>query len=280
MADHGNATPSRPGLTCSRSDARAKIERQVHDGEELQQRIGAVSSEDGLHKLRDQYSAWDGYSQTLLETICTGDYLAEKYVPVEAARFVTSRTTLRQKTADLSDGIRTRLRDLKSIVAQLELLPEPEVATGVRSVTRRVFIIHGHDQKARLELEALLRREFPKLTPVVLSYEPGRGRELLAKFEEVAATCDFAFAIFTPDDFVQEGDKGYYQMRPNVVFELGWFRGRLTPAQTCMLFRGDSQTQLPSDLAGLVWVGFRDSLEEAFLSIRNELTAWYGDDIA
>jgi predicted nucleotide-binding protein len=50
------------------------------------------------------------------------------------------------------------------------------------------------------------------------------SRPLTEKFEDEAQTCSFAFAIFTPDDEVVKPDKPYKQARPNVIYEVGWFK--------------------------------------------------------
>ena len=66
---------------------------------------------------------------------------------------------------------------------------------------KKVFIIHGHDDGNTLRLKELLSDRFD-LTPVVLRYQPGKGRTIIEKFEDEARLCGFAFAIITPDGSV------------------------------------------------------------------------------
>ena len=101
--------------------------------------------------------------------------------------------------------------------------------------------------------------------------KPGRGRTLIEKFEEEASTSAFAFVIFTPDDFIEVPDSGerYTQARPNVIFELGWFYGRLRRDKVCILFKKGAK--IHSDLGGINRVEFSESVDEKIADIESEL---------
>ena len=133
---------------------------------------------------------------------------------------------------------------------------------------RDVFLIHGHDTTNLLRLKNLLRDQF-HLNAVVMNEAAGRGRTLIEKFEGEAARCAYAFALLTPDDEVADGAGGYTQARPNVVFELGWFIGRLGRSRVAILLR--EGTRLHSDLDGIAQIRFTGSVDDKFLDIRREL---------
>lgn len=133
---------------------------------------------------------------------------------------------------------------------------------------RTVFIVHGHDGKNLTELKELLVDEFG-LTPVVLYSEPGKGRTIIEKFEDEAKKAGFAFVLLTPDDLIKTQGEEYFQARPNVVFELGWFYGRLTRKKVCLLFKVG--TKIHSDLAGVSRIEFRTSVREKISDIATEL---------
>lgn len=147
-----------------------------------------------------------------------------------------------------------------------ELIPKKEPSTSPK--TRDVFIIHGHDKKATLELEKVQKEKF-NLIPIILSYEPGKGQTLIEKFEEEASSCSFAFAIMAPDDVVRTESGSYTQARPNVIFELGWFYGKIGRDKTCILSK--KGTKIHSDLKGISQIIFQDSISEKFLEIESEL---------
>jgi len=117
-----------------------------------------------------------------------------------------------------------------------------------------VFLVHGHDQTkhqvARV-IDQLTGRE-----PVILDEQTSRGRTLLEKFEDHAATAALAVVLLTPDDF--GGVAGAPQQpraRQNVVFELGYFCGRLGRRNVIVLNAGVEQ---PSDITGLVYIPMND----------------------
>lgn len=163
---------------------------------------------------------------------------------------------------------------------QLEAHPE-EVLTDTVTVgperapqaeSRTVFIVHGHDEANTLRLEKLLNTQWG-LPSLVLRDKPGAGRTLIEKFEEEASQAGFAFALITSDDLVEvpHSQERYSQARPNVIFELGWFYGRLGRDKVCILFK--KGTKIPTDLDGINRIEFADSVNEKILEMARELKA-------
>lgn len=139
--------------------------------------------------------------------------------------------------------------------------------------TGRVFLVHGRDELNLHRLERMLRED--GLQPVILKYEPGKGRTLIEKFEEEADGCEYAFVLLTPDDLVEYEAEGgvrqYAQARPNAIFELGWFYGQIRRKNVCILFKRG--TQLHSDLDGISRIEFDDNVENKAKEIERELMA-------
>ena len=134
---------------------------------------------------------------------------------------------------------------------------------------KAVFIVHGHDELNLLRLRDLLRER--SLEPIVLSSQPGKGRSIVEKFEEEAERAAYAFVLLTPDDNIIKSDTEYSQARPNVLFELGWFYGRLGRERVCILFK--KGTRLHSDLDGISRIEFTESLVDKIAEIERELIA-------
>jgi hypothetical protein len=137
--------------------------------------------------------------------------------------------------------------------------------------TKNVFVIHGRDEINQLRLSKLLREDF-KLSPVVLLDKPGRSAPTIEKFEQHAQTCAYAIALFTADDKVatKTGDE-YWQARPNVIFETGWFVGRLGKERVLILLQ--EGVKIYSDFDGVNRIHFRSDIEDKFRAIRTELEA-------
>lgn len=136
--------------------------------------------------------------------------------------------------------------------------------------TKNVFIIHGKDELNARRLADYLRED-EAVTPVVMMARPSLSRPLTDKFEDEASKCSFAFALFTPDDLVSSGTDEYQQARPNVVYETGWFIGRLGKHRVTLLLQ--SGAEMHTDLQGVSRIHFQQDVREKFQEIRRELKA-------
>jgi predicted nucleotide-binding protein len=121
--------------------------------------------------------------------------------------------------------------------------------------SRKVFIVHGHDDGVREAVARFLERV--GLEPIILHEQPSRGRTVIEKFE-AHRDVGFAVVLLTPDDEgCERGGKPRPRARQNVVLELGYFVGVLGRDRVCALRRGD--VEIPSDFAGVVYVPFDGS---------------------
>jgi len=106
---------------------------------------------------------------------------------------------------------------------------------------------------------------------IVMMARPGLSRPLTDKFEDEASKCAFAFALFTADDFVSSETEHYGQARPNVIYETGWFIGRLEKTRATLLLQ--SGAEMHTDLQGVSRIHFQHDVREKFQEIRRELKA-------
>lgn len=136
--------------------------------------------------------------------------------------------------------------------------------------SKQIFIIHGHNEAKRRELSSMLKDRFG-LEAIILSEQPDQGLTIIEKFEKYAAQCSYAFALFTPDDIVSDGDTEYFQARPNVIFELGWFYANLGRSRVCILDQASEKSRIFSDLQGVMRVQFKENISEKYLEIEREL---------
>ena len=165
--------------------------------------------------------------------------------------------------------------EFEHILNYLEFISGQETANAMSQPSvppagNNVFIIHGHDEVNTLRLRVLLQDHFG-LSPVLMMSKPGMSRALLEKFEYSASVCTLAFAIITPDDEIIHHGQPYYQARPNVIFEAGWFVGRLGIPRVCLLLKDGTTVQ--SDIDGISRIHFRENIEEKVLEIQRELDA-------
>jgi hypothetical protein len=208
--------------------------------------------------IRGEVAALHGDLGTYLELLRTGADAVRTRVERIPASHVPLINQIMTFCCRGGDRMRSRYENLSKIAVKRYLEPVGDF----------VFIVHGHDEAKWRELRDLLEDRF-QLEPIVLKEEAGGGATLIAKFEEYADQCRYAFVLLTPDDFVEKGKKTYFQARPNVLFELGWFCGHFGRDHVAIVKQAD--TELPSDLNGLVTIDFRENIKEAVIDIEREL---------
>lgn len=141
------------------------------------------------------------------------------------------------------------------------------IATRLTIITNnKVFVVHGHDVGAREGVARFL--ENLGLEPVILQEQPNSGQTIIEKFEAHAATVNFAVILLTPDDLGASGEAE--RARQNVIYELGYFTGRLGRGRACLLRRGN--VDMPSDLAGVIYTEL-DAVDGWKLKLVKELKA-------
>ena len=120
----------------------------------------------------------------------------------------------------------------------------------------RIFVVHGRDGGTKDTTARFLTNL--QLDPVVLQEQPNQGRTIIEKFEDYVDV-GFAVVLFTPDD--EGGLAGDQQevkprTRQNVIFEQGFFLGRLGRDRVVVLVKGD--VEIPSDYSGVLFIPFDD----------------------
>jgi predicted nucleotide-binding protein len=145
------------------------------------------------------------------------------------------------------------------------------------TLSNRVFIVHGHDNQLKVELENFIKDI--GLEPIVLHRKPDEGQTIIEKFEK-HSDVGFAFVLLTPDEIAYSMDQEATndkerlkekRARPNVIFEFGYFVGKLGRNRVCCIYKGN--VTLPSDLSGLVYKKVDGPVESEGYSIIKELKA-------
>lgn len=136
--------------------------------------------------------------------------------------------------------------------------------------TQTIFIVHGHDSAGYRYRIAKVISDYTNAQATILHDQPNAGRTIIEKFEEHAGRAAYAIALFTADD---RGGPPSTDPRPrarqNVIFELGFFFGRLGRHRTAVLIQPD--VERPSDIDGLVYISL-DQHEGWRLALLRELS--------
>lgn len=121
----------------------------------------------------------------------------------------------------------------------------------------KVFIVHGHDNLAKTEMARFIERA--GLEPIILHEQASAGMTIIEKIESHGGV-DFAVILYTPCDFGaanKEDSTPQPRARQNVVFEHGYFLGRLGRSKVSAFVKGNIET--PNDISGVVYTPLDDA---------------------
>ena len=181
------------------------------------------------------------------------------------------------KFEEVKSSILTALDNTKNALSEdvYGELKQEESENTSPALSNKVFIVHGHDSLLKSDVERFIHEI--GLEPVVLHRQADNGNTVIEKFEE-NSDVGYAFILLTPDEISMTKDQMYvdensriteYRARPNVIFEFGYFIGKLGRSKVCCLHKGD--VTIPSDLAGLVYKKVDDSVGAQAYAIIKEL---------
>lgn len=255
MADKNSNT----NLTLPRSEVSEKINRQIEAGTTLRDREIASSHE--LNDAQREQERWKSFTIELLRRSFDSPSYAESFERTNINRLIRTQAPLQARIQHFREALGLKINNLQGLLDSLPLIPEAQIdiEPDIRSTSEaEVFIVHGHDLAVLNELARFIEKI--GLKPIILSEQPSQGRTIIEKFEHYGAVVGFAVVLLTPDDVIAPqnatGDV-LTQARPNVLFELGYFAGKLGRGRVCLLRK--DPTDIPSDLFGLVYISLDKS---------------------
>lgn len=120
-----------------------------------------------------------------------------------------------------------------------------------KSNYKKVFIVHGHDDALKQEAARLIEKQ--GLEAIILSEQANGGNTIIEKIEQ-NSDVDAAICLFTGDDYgkAKSASKEKMRARQNVVFEAGYFMGKL--GRKNVIIVAEEDLELPSDMQGVVYI--------------------------
>ncbi|MYD61723.1 MAG: hypothetical protein F4W91_11840 [Gemmatimonadetes bacterium] len=131
------------------------------------------------------------------------------------------------------------------------------VNSPIKLKTGRAFVVHGRNDKAKLEVRGFLAQL--NIEPVILDEQPSESQTVIEKFEG-HADVDFAVVLLTPDDtgkLAGSPDEPKPRARQNVIFEFGFFVGKLGRSKVFVLHKG--KVDIMSDYHGVIYILMDDA---------------------
>ena len=210
---------------------------------------------------RHALDAWEfSYDDLQFHLFCPRDNLITLLRQMEAAGLVNMEPPTR--------GSVTIRLTLKAWEEQTETVPvqyrgqeesqsdTADRGSNMNNAQNEVFVVHGRDRGLLAEVCRLIQNL--ELKPIVLHEQPDKGRTLIEKFEQHANVA-YAIVLMSPDDEGRLRTSGGLspRARQNVIFELGFFFGKLGRERVCALLKGG--VEFPSDIDGVLWKAMDDA---------------------
>ncbi|MCO1621318.1 TIR domain-containing protein [Pseudomonas putida] len=214
---------------------------------------------------RDLESFW-GFIQPKFGTYAERrTYISQQFTPLlDALEQKSSGPLLHEAVAAKAAAFRMPAPPPPSLFPRTIPYTEASVPVTVNNTVvarnkRNVFIVHGRDNEAKLDVSRFI--ESIGLRAIILHEQANAGMTIIEKIEHYAGEADFALVLYTPCD---QG-RGHHEKkmppkdraRQNVVFEHGYLMAKLGRENVCALVKGTIET--PNDVSGVVYVSLDQS---------------------
>jgi predicted nucleotide-binding protein len=144
---------------------------------------------------------------------------------------------------------------------------------------KEIFVVHGHDEVMKVNVARTLEKL--GLSPIILHEKPNQGRTIIEKFTDYSGV-GFAVVLLSADDLGRLASSPPENLRPrarqNVIFELGFFIGRLERGRVLALHAAVDGFEFPSDYSGVLFVPFDSSGRWQFDLVKELKAAGYDVD--
>ncbi|WP_211317136.1 TIR domain-containing protein [Jannaschia seohaensis] len=155
--------------------------------------------------------------------------------------------------------------------------PMPESPENPANANKRVFVVHGHDNTAREQLELVLHKL--GLDPFVLANSGGGGLTIIEALEKEIGPNEgnarSGIVLMTPDDIGYAKAHGEIEAQPrarqNVVLEMGMLIAAVGRGNVAILKKG--HLEVPSDAQGILYVPFNEHVKGAVPKLADRLRA-------
>lgn len=213
-----------------------------------------------------QYKVWDNLNREIL--------VRSFEHPNNTDLLGYDRNTLSYINSDIVEenksSIRGKIAYLEGFIKRLSLIPckaeinvvKPNSIEKMEKNTKNVFVVHGHNNALKVEVARTI--ELLGLKAIILHEQEDLGNTIIEKFEANASDVGFAVILLTGDDLgvskkdiaKEEKEKGYKaeykeRARQNVVFEMGYFIGKLDRAHVFELM--ETGVEKPGDIDGIIY---------------------------
>lgn len=273
MTNKVKNTPDSSILSISKEEFKKLIDNQINKGSELlkmnvEHIVGygqpffttqnynrniKNSGQIGFKTFTNEYDKWVNVTDEILKrsfTIPENEYRHNFDIAGQTA-FITRD---QDRVAHYMEAISDKINYLESLKVQSDFIPvnlnEKSKYLKENDVilpSNKIFIVHGHNETINHEVARTIEKL--GLEAIILREQPNSGQTIIEKFENNAKETNFAVILMTADDKVGENEE--FRARQNVIFEMGYFMGKLGRSHVMCLLQND--VEKPGDIDGVVY---------------------------
>jgi predicted nucleotide-binding protein len=257
-----------------------ELVQRITLGKELSSR--KIQTMEQFEQLKKDYNSWDDFNEELLRRSFNNmvneyhhDYSnCTSLIGMEDVLYRGNTSGGDYKLKLEKEKINTSIINLERLVEKLPLIDEQEsiqaFTTVDKTFTNKCFIVHGHNEARKFEIARFVENDLKKRS-VILHEQPNKGRTIIEKFEDYSKV-DFAVALWTADDMgkIKTATDLNERARQNVIFETGFFIGKLGRENVIVLF--EDGVEIPSDYTGVIFIRLADNWKD---DLRKEIEAIY-----
>ncbi|MDN3403431.1 nucleotide-binding protein [Pseudoalteromonas sp. APC 3213] len=153
-----------------------------------------------------------------------------------------------------------------SVLSSEPIHASPETLAASVAQQKQVFVVHGHDEVSKEQLELVLHKL--GIDHFILANSGGGGLTIIealeAKIGHNSNATSFGIVLMTPDDMGYALGAGADNIQPrarqNVVLEMGMLISSIGRANIAILVKG--HLERPSDADGILYLAFNNHVKE------------------
>lgn len=212
------------------------------------------SKEDFVNEFWSSYEDYvEKYNKLLKDLQSLGFFKDQK--PVEPVPFSAQSfeggfsTTEKAKLREVTNASNVLLKKVR-----LLLSPSRDVRLNPEVRSNKVFVV-GNSNEVTSEVTQTLQKL--ELEPIVLHEAPESRQTLIEKIGEHNHV-SFAVVVLSPDELAypknETINEAKYLPKQDIVFELGYFLGRLGNENVVAVYRKGKNFEIPNQYSGILWV--------------------------
>jgi predicted nucleotide-binding protein len=124
--------------------------------------------------------------------------------------------------------------------------------------SNKILVVHGQDNEMKLEVTQTLQKL--ELDPILLDENPNITQNIIENIEEYDHI-SFAVVILTPNYLAYPNEKNLseakYIAKQNVIFELGYFLGKLGKQNVIVMYKKMKYFEIPN-YNGIIWIEYKN----------------------